>query len=77
MDAPAPVKWRLFHRTLKIHFDGGKIPLPAELSPANMDSEIVWQLRLRIESKPAVFNKNGNGMRMPKTCSIAVPTGNR
>jgi hypothetical protein len=33
----ATVKWRLFHRTLKIYIDGGKIPLSAELSPANMD----------------------------------------
>jgi integrase len=33
----ATVKWRSFYRTLKIYFDGGKIPLSAELSPANMD----------------------------------------
>jgi hypothetical protein len=37
MDVLATVKWRSFYRTLKIYFDGGKIPLSAELSPANMD----------------------------------------
>jgi hypothetical protein len=38
----------------------------------------LWsRLRLRIESKPAVFNKNGIGIRMLKTSSIAVATGNQ